>query len=51
MVATKIIALAESGELGRSAESSLPNFTAGFLNSLLTLKACSGATWKDSISS
>ena len=32
-------------------ETLLPNFIAGFLNSLLMRKACSGATWKDSTSS
>jgi hypothetical protein len=31
-------------------QSSLPNFTAGFLNSRLMRKACFGATWSDSTS-
>src|SRR6266576_1862372 len=35
---------------GQSVESSLTNFTAGFLNSPLMRKACSGATWKGSTS-
>jgi hypothetical protein len=35
---------------GRSVESSLTDFTAGFLNLLLMRKACSEATWKGSTS-